>query len=340
MRSASISRDRVGRTWRCAIAVIVAAAVAAAGAQTGSPATYRAGTDLVVLQVSVSDAHRRHVPGLRAENFTVFDEGVPQPVAVFATSDAPLDVMLLLDTSGSMDLWLPVAKLAAADLVGSLRGDDRAGLILFDVGAKVAHPLSDTHESVIAAIRDVSPGGATALYESVYIGLHTLSRARRSGDGVRRQALVVLTDGDDNASRIPFEQALDAARSGDVTIFTIMPGMPPPEGAMLTALGFRNATVKFEMRQLAEDTGGRTFATTQPAGLTDVYEQIGRELRAQYWLAYAAGAGGPRFRRVSVRVNDPPGLLARTRTGYNAGSPAAAHSRSPAPARRPEPASP
>jgi len=270
----------------------------------------------------------------------VFDEGVPQPVAVFATSDAPLDVMLLLDTSGSMELWLPVAKNAAADLVGSLRSDDRAGLILFDVGAKVAHPLSDKHESVIAAIRDVSPGGATALYESVYIGLHTLSRARRADDGVRRQALVVLTDGDDNASRIPFEQALDAARSGDVTIFTIMPGMPPPEGAMLTTLGWRNATVKFEMRQLAEDTGGRTFGTTEPAGLADVYEQIGRELRAQYWLAYAAGAGGPRFRRVSVRVKDPPGLLARTRTGYNAAPPAAAHSSPPAPARRPEPPSP
>jgi Ca-activated chloride channel family protein len=334
MQSASIFRN--GRA-RAGMAFTVVLSAGLAAAQTD---VYRAGTDLVVLQVSVSDAHRRHVPGLRAENFTVFDEGVPQPVAVFATSDAPLDVMLLLDTSGSMELWLPVAKNAAADLVGSLRSDDRAGLILFDVGAKVAHPLSDKHESVIAAIRDVSPGGATALYESVYIGLHTLSRARRADDGVRRQALVVLTDGDDNASRIPFEQALDAARSGDVTIFTIMPGMPPPEGAMLTTLGWRNATVKFEMRQLAEDTGGRTFGTTEPAGLADVYEQIGRELRAQYWLAYAAGAGGPRFRRVSVRVKDPPGLLARTRTGYNAAPPAAAHSSPPAPARRPEPPSP
>jgi VWFA-related protein len=137
----------------------------------------------------------------------------------------------------------------------------------------------------------------------------------------------MLTDGVDNASHIPFEQALDAARSTEVTIFTIMPGLPPPEAAPLPVDGWRNATVRYEMRRLAEDTGGRMFATSDAAGLTDVYEQIGNELRAQYWLAYVAGQGGPGYRRVSVRVNDPPGLLARTRTGYNAGSPARARAR-------------
>ena len=313
------------------IAVAVALSAAFAAAQTGAPpAVYRGGTDLVVLQVSVSDAQKRHVSGLRAENFTVFDEGVPQPLSVFATSDAPLDVMLLMDTSGSIDLWLPVAKLAAANLVSSLRSEDRAGLILFDVGATVAHGLSERHDSVIKAIRAVSPGGATALYQSVYIGLHTLALARRTDAAIRRQALVVLTDGADNASNIPFEQALTAARSGTVTIFTIMPGLPPPETAQMPSVGWRNATSRFEMRRLAEDTGGRTFATADPAGLADVYEQIGNELRTQYWLAYAASPGGNGFRRVSVRVNEPPGLLVRTRSGYIAGSSRTAGSHPPA----------
>jgi hypothetical protein len=94
------------------------------------------------------------------------------------------------------------------------------------------------------------------------------------------------------------------------------------------------------MRQLAEDTGGRAFAAIEPAALADVYEQIGRELRAQYWLAYTAGAGGPRFRRVSVRVNDPPGLLARTRSGYAAAPSGAAQSRPSATSRRQSPSSP
>src|SRR5688572_27710364 len=316
MRSDSIFRNRrLG--GGLAVAMLLSAGLAAA--QTGGqPAVYRARTELVVLQVSVSDGQRRHVAGLRAENFTVFDEGVPQPVALFATSDSPLDVLLLMDTSGSMDVRLPVATAAAADLVRTLRTGDRAGLILFDVGATVAHPLSDDHNSVIAAIQGVTPSGATAMYEAVYLALDTLARVRRGTDSVRRQALVVLTDGADNASRIPFDQALDAARRGDVTIFTILPGRLPEE-TPVPSLGWHDATVRFEMRRLAEDTGGRAFVTADTAGLTTVYEQIGSELRTQYWLAYAAGASRPGYRRVSVRVNDPPGLLARTRTGYNAG---------------------
>ena len=317
MQFASIFRDR-RPVAGLALALVLGAGLSAAQT-TGTSPVYRARTDLVVLQVSVSDGQRRHISGLGAENFTVFDEGIPQPVAVFATSDSPLDVLLLMDTSGSMGARLPAARRAASDLVASLRGDDRAGLILFDEGAVIAHTLSHDHESVREAIRAASPAGATALYEAVYLGLHTLSRARRGDDGVRRQALVVLTDGADNASRIPFEQALESARSGDVTIFTIMPGLPPPDAAAIPSLSWRDATARFELRRLAEDTGGRTFVTTDPNGVGDVYEQIGSELRTQYWLAYTAGANKPGFRRVSVRVNDPPGLLARTRTGYNAG---------------------
>ena len=318
MRSASIFRDRL----RAGVSIAALLGTGLAAAQTDAPpAVFRAGTDLVVLQVSVSDGQRRHVSGLQAENFTVLDEGVPQPVAVFATSESPLDVLLLMDTSGSMGFRLPEAKRAGANLVGSLRREDRAGLIVFDTGATVAHALSHEHASVVQAIRAVAPAGATALYEAVYLGLHLLSRAGRAVEGIRRQALVVLTDGADNASRIPFEQTLEAARRGDVTIFTIMPGLPPPETAVTPALSWRDATARFEMRRLAEDTGGRTFLATDPAGVAVVYEQIGRELRAQYWLAYAAGPGHHGFRRVSVRVNDPPGLLARTRTGYDAGSP-------------------
>ncbi len=327
MQSASISRNRVVRAG-AALAVSQSAVIA--GVQTAAP-VFRSGTDLVVLQVAVTDGQRRYVPGLQADNFRVFDEGVPQPVAMFATADSPLDVLLLMDTSGSMDLRLPVAKRAAADLVGTLRSGDRAGLILFESGARVAHPLSPQHDAVIEAIRAISPGGNTALYESVYLALDTLSRLRRAGDGFRRQALVVLTDGTDNASRIPFEQALEAAQTGDVTIFTILPGAPPGGVPVGPDPAWQDATTRFEMRRLAEDTGGRAFVAVDPAGLAGVYEQIASELRAQYWLAYAPAASQPGFRRVSVRV-DSPGLLARTRAGYTAA--AAATVRSSPSARR------
>ena len=314
MRSDSTFRDRRVAAG-LAVAVILSAGLAAAQI-TAPPAVFRAGTDLVALQVSVSDGQRRYVTGLQAENFTVFDEGVAQPIAVFATSDSPLDLMLLMDASGSMDVRLGLARLAATGLVKGLRSGDRAGLILFDTGAVIGHALSDQRDAVIAAIQRVAPGGATALYDAVYLGLHTLARARRPQEGPRRQALVVLSDGQDNASHIPFEQALDAARSGDVTVFTNMPGLAPAEAAAALVDRALDARVRFEMRRLAEDTGGRMFITTD-AGLADVYAQIGGELRAQYWLGYTAAANRSGFRRVTVRVNEPPGLLARTRSGYN-----------------------
>ena len=322
MRSDSIFPDR-GVQLGLAVALILSVGLAAA--QVSSPqGVYRAGTDLVVLQVSVSDAQRRFVSGLQAENFTVLDEGVAQPIALFATSDTPLDLMLLMDASASMDVRLGFAKLAATGLVGSLRSGDRAGLIVFDVGAVIGHALSDQRDAVIAAIHKSYTGGGTALYDAVYLGLHTLKRARRPEEGPRRQALVVLTDGQDNASHISFEQALDAARSGDVTIFMIMPALSPAEAAAASpASRLLDARVRFEMRRFAEDTGGRMFVTSD-SGLADVYAQIGGELRAQYWLGYTATATRSGFRRVSVRVNEPPGLLARTRTGYNAGRPTAA----------------
>ena len=326
MRSDSTFPDR-RISAGIAVAVLLSAGLAAAQIA-APPAVYKARTELVALQVSVSDSQRRYVTGLQAENFAVFDEGVAQPIAVFATSDSPLDLMLLMDASGSMDVRLALARQAAMGLVRGLRAGDRAGLILFDTGALIGHPLSDELDAVIKAIQRVSPGGATALYDAVYLGLHTLTRARRQEEGPRRQALVVLSDGQDNASHIPFEQALDAARAGDVTIFTIMPGAPPADPALPPLVDRAlDARVRFEMRRIAEDTGGRLFVTTD-GGLADVYAQIGGELRAQYWLGYQASGSRAGFHRVSVRVKEPPGLLARTRSGYNAGSPVAALERS------------
>jgi len=319
MQSVSISREHRLRGRRLAVASIVAAAVAVGAAQTDSPSVYRAGTDLVVLQVAVTDGQRRFVSGLRAENFSVVEEGAPQRIELFQTSDAPLDMMVLIDTSASMYSRIEITKRAAIDLIKTLRPGDRAGLILFNTIVALTRPLSEDRDSVIAGIKTATPIGATAMYESIYLALHQLARARHAQEGVRRQALVVLSDGMDNASHIPFEQALEAARTGDVTIFTIVPGekdpLPQPE-----ALNWMDRTMRFEMRRLAEDTGGRAFVTTGPAELPAVYEAIGAELREQYWLAYVPTTVQPGFRRVSVRVTDPPGLQARTRTGYIAGS--------------------
>ena len=320
MRSGSTFRNG-GLARACAGAVIACALAAAQAvnlpAQAPPAATYRARTDLVVLQVAVTDARHRHVSGLGAADFAVYEDGVLQEIAVFASAAAPLDVMLLLDTSGSMTGRLDVAQHAAIDLIGMLRPGDRAGLMVFNTSAQVAHPLSEAHDQVVAAVRRTAPGGATALYESAYLSLKALLRAQQAGE-VRRQALVVLSDGADNHSHVPFDYVLEAAGAGDVTVFTILLGPPASQPAPGPLDRWLDATVRFEMRRLAEDTGGRTFFASAPEQLAHVYEQIGDELRAQYWLAFTPVSARPGFRRVAVRVAQPPGLRARTRAGYHA----------------------
>ena len=318
MRFASIFRNGgLARAGGAVLACALAAHAAVLLAQTPPAATYRARTDLVVLQVAVTDARHRYVPGLGAEDFVVYEDGAPQKIVVFASAAAPLDVMLLMDTSASMDGRLDVAQRAAIGLLEMLRPGDRAGLLVFNTAAEFAHPLSAERDLVAAAVRRTSPGGATALYEALYLALKALPRAQQSGE-VRRQAVVVLSDGADNYSHIPFDYVLEAAGAGDVTVFTILLG-PPAAGYPVGAhQRWQDAAARFEMRRLAEGTGGRMFIASDPGELAHVYEQIGNELREQYWLAYAPAIVKPGFRRVAVRVMQPPGLRARTRAGYDA----------------------
>jgi VWFA-related protein len=277
---------------------------------------YQSRTDLVVLQVSVVDAQRRFVPGLQREDFSVFEEGARQDVVLFASSAAPLDVVLLIDTSGSMASRLGFVQKAAIDLLRTLRIGDRSGLILFNTVVHLAQPLTEDHDRVAQAVRSAYPSGATALHEAVYIALHELSRARRAGGDVRRQALIVLSDGDDNRSRVPFEHVLEEARAGAVTVFTILPGAPAMTNSVWPGFGSPEANVLFQMRRLADDTGGRAFVGPAASDLAAAYDEIANELREQYWLAYAPTALQSGFRRVSVRVHTRPGVQARTRAGY------------------------
>lgn len=286
----------------------------------GSPSVFRSGTDVVVLQVSVADGRQRFVPGLTAADFAVFEEGVAQRVSVFATATVPLDLLLLLDVSGSMVGRLPLAQEAAATLVGALRAGDRAGVILFHTRVEVAHPLSEDRASVVEAIRTARPGGATALHEAIYIGLRDLERARRTSEPMRRQAMVVLSDGSDNRSRLDGTELLDAARRSAVTMFTIAPASP--EVVIGAPWSGGDGGGAFELRRLSHDTGGRHFAPAGFADLAAVYQDIGGELGEQYWLAYTPAPAPPQgFRRVSVRVVGHPDLRARTRSGYYASAP-------------------
>jgi Ca-activated chloride channel family protein len=307
--------------WRFVVVTIVLAACTA-GLQVPhaqkSSATFRSVTDLVALQVVVIDQHGRFVPDLRLEDFAVYEDGARQTPTVFASSTAPLDLMVLIDTSSSMAGRLALAQYATLSLLRALQPDDAAAVVLFSDSVRVAQPLTRDVPRLEAAVQSATLGGATALYEALYVAMHELARGRRAGGPFRRHAVVVLSDGDDNSSRaVAFDDVLDAARRTAVTIFTVLPspfaGVPPRD-----AWERRLHTV-FDMRSLAEETGGRAFAPDASSELAGIYRDIADELAAQYWLAYPAPTGRPGFRRVAVRMEKLPGARARTRAGYDAG---------------------
>src|SRR5439155_16672848 len=156
--------------------------------------------------------------------------------------------------------------------------------------------------------------GSTSLYNAVYIALKDLKKViARNVEEIRRQAIVLLSDGEDTSSLLPFEEVLDLARRSETAIYAI--GLRANEGPSTGTKGFKEA--EFVLRQLSQETGGRAFFPNQLADLTNVYSQISDELSSQYTVGYTSRI--PRrdgaWRRVVVRVGRP-NLTARTKLGY------------------------
>jgi Ca-activated chloride channel family protein len=305
MRSVSICRSRV-RWWAASTLVVVMT-----GAVCAAQTVFRSQIDLVALQVTVVDDRGHYVRDLQAEDFAVFEEGVPQPISVFAAATAPVDLMLLIDTSGSMINRISSVKRAAINFVHALQPDDRAAVVLFNHRIRVVQKLTEDRAKLTLAIERASTAGQTALHDALYVALKELTHRRRDQQPWRRQALVVLTDGDDTASHVSIEDVFAIARRHTVTVYTVAPPETrafPPEEASTSPL--------FDMRKLAGETGGRTFVPERMEELRTVYGEIARELSHQYWLAYAPPPAPAAFRRVSVRIVNRDGMQVRTRTGY------------------------
>ncbi len=284
-------------------------------ARTGS--AFRTSVDLVALTVTVTDQQRRLVSGLSEDDFAVMEDGVPQAIALFARNRVPLDLAIAIDTSGSMRPVLSTAHRAAIDLVQTTRPGDCVMVAGINDRANILAPLTPDTGAVTDAIQRAGASGRTALYTGVYVTLTELVHAREAATGARRQALVVLSDGQDTASLIDYGQVMELVGQAGVTIYTI--ALAGPSADVWT--GESTAPDPFYvMRSFAEATGGRVFVARRTADLAGIYGTIADELSQQYVLGYVStnphrdGA----FRRVTVRVIARPGALARTRTGYYA----------------------
>jgi Ca-activated chloride channel family protein len=275
--------------------------------------SFRAGVDLVSLNVTVTDGTARYITDLTAQDFNVFEDGVKQEVTFFNRTNLPIALALLLDTSASMEAKLTTAQEAAIGFSRKLRSQDLAEVIDFDSRVVVLQNFTNTVGDLEQAIRKTSAGGSTSLYNAVYIALKDLKKVvAKNVDEIRRQAIIVLSDGEDTSSLLPFEEVLDLAKRSETAIYSI--GLRA-DGPSTSSRGFKEA--EFVLRQFSQETGGRSFFPNQIGDLTNVYGQIADELSSQYTVGYTSR--NPKrdgsWRRLVVRVNKP-NLTARTKQGY------------------------
>jgi Ca-activated chloride channel family protein len=298
--------------YATALATCIGVALAAAQQQPQQPPKLRSGVELVSLSVSVTDADAKYVTSLEQGDFEVFEDGARQTITFYSRKQQPIALAVLLDTSNSMEDKMTTAQEAAVGFARRLQPDDVAEVIEFSSQVQILQDFTNDAAALERAIRSTTADGSTALYNAIYISLKELRKIKaRTEDEIRRQAIVVLSDGDDTSSLLPYEEVLDLAKRSETAIYTI--GLREQrDGSRPT---FREA--EYVLRQLAQETGGRSFFPTSVHELPKIYDQISQELSTLYSIAYSSrnplrnGA----WRRVVVRVGKP-GMVARTRQGY------------------------
>lgn len=258
--------------------------------------------DLVELYVTALDRRGRPVEDLAERELSVLENGSAQTLQRFERVDnLPFYAAVVIDTSGSMVERLPEAERAAyAFFTQVLTPRDRAAVITFADGPRLAARFTGNLEVLAGALSGLAAEGETALWDTVAFSLHYFS-------GVRgRRALVVLTDGADSGSRHRHDEVLEYARRTGVALYFI--GLDLPQ---------KPADIQLRLDQLARETGGRVFLVHAARELEPVYRQIRDELRSQYLLAYQSTAttGPERFRPVEVRVTRP-GVTLKAPAGY------------------------
>jgi VWFA-related protein len=258
--------------------------------------------DLVELYATVTDRSGNLVQDLQQNDFEVYEAGKKQELAKFdLVKNLPLTVCMLIDTSGSMASSLSDTQSAAIGFLETvMKPGDKAFAVSFAKRPHLEMPPTDDVGAVTQAISGLQAIGETSLHDAL---VHSLYYFR----GVKGQrALVLLSDGDDNASYITFKDAMEYASRSGVAVYAI--GLN---------LSFVDVEIKRKLGELAASSGGRAFFTNNHQELPAIYKQIEAELRSRYLLAYNSTEAGSQsvFRPVEIKVKKP-GLKARTARGY------------------------
>jgi len=296
------------------VALVLALLAASAAGQAGQPGlVFQSGVEMINLNVSVTDGRNRYVTDLAETDFKVLEDGVQQQVALFTRRRLDLSLIVMIDTSASMEQKLPVVREAALRLVNALGPDDTAEIMQFNERAAVLQGFTSDRAALEQAIGETRASGATALYTALYVALKDLAKEKTTGE-LRRYAIALLSDGQDTASRVTDEQVLELARRNEVVIYSIRPRSGEPPGMDARGVG----EADYFLSVLGRDTGGQAFFPDSLAQLNGVYDRIAEELRSEYSLGYVSSNarhdGG--WRRIGILTPGRSGAQVRHRPGY------------------------
>lgn len=277
-------------------------APAPAAAAAGDDLVFQARGRVVEAYATVTDSRGRYADDLNPEQFTILEEGEAKPVFAFESRMAGVSVALVFDTSGSMLTTLPKLKSAALQLLDDLRPVDSAAVYTFDDTVTAQVPFSEDKEAAKRAILKLHACGITALYEALVRVNHDL--AARTG----KKAIIVFTDGADNASMLSARLAIEKAKQRGVPIFTIAQGEAVFHPELVSQLS-----------NIAQSTGGVPFLIHKPAEIAEVFEKISQDLAHGYMVAFQPSSGEHHgWRKINVEVKGAKGLQVRARQGYYA----------------------
>jgi Ca-activated chloride channel family protein len=273
--------------------------------------------NLVVLHATVLDARGRQVNGLRKEDFRVYEDGVAQNLSVFSQADIPVTLGIVIDDSGSMRDKRAAVNAAALTFVKTSNPQDQVFVVNFNDVYYLDTPgdFASNIEELKSALDKIDSRGGTALRDAIYASLDHMKLAGRD-----KKVLLVITDGEDNASRYTMEELVSYLQKGNTVVYAIgLLGEAEP-GGLFKARGGGPRRARKVLEQLAQVSGGEAHFPKSLEEVEATCVQIARDIRNQYTLAYYptnAKKDGT-FRNVRVEATPPRGgrLTVRTRTGY------------------------
>jgi VWFA-related protein len=272
----------------------------------GQQATFKAGTSIVPVLTTVLDAQGRLVPNLEQDEFTIFDNGKPQPITFFQNETQPFTVVVMLDFSASMTANLDLLKSASEQFILRMLPQDRGQVGAFSDKIQFSGEFTSDRDDLVGALKDLQFGNPTRLYDAIDASIDVLSEAEAT-----RKIVLVFTDGDDTASRRGMGDVLTKAREKETMIYAI--GL---ESEFSIGPGRMQRTRPDRgLRRLAEETGGGYFELKKTAELAPTFTRVAAELHSLYTIGFTPAMLDNKEHKLEVRMKQP-GQLGRARKSY------------------------